>query len=352
MRQLSAFIEEPNALDVFAYRGFLFVLTFDGRILQYNVEQLARDMRAEDEEAGLVVAYGLFSSKGIGASPEMKGAWKAFDHASSRTVKIRSLPVVTSRFIVEASAHLDMRIFYNQLFLATDVGTFRAPLGTTGSLLDEGAEVERLLSEPTVALSTGLGAVGASLGDEGLVVFTDVGARERQPAIRVEVRSLRSSIGWGSAVNHPTHDSYEVLPSKVATDNSGRKKLVGLSSPPTGDTDHRTTEGSYAVWESGRLLLGSNTGVASFGRFNGRSRHLSYSTDRESVLWLGATGNRCIVMETSERISAVRGDESIVLYEGQAASVRTFGGSQRYKRLIASTVDGGLLLSAVFASEN
>lgn len=348
MRYFSAYIDEPAALDVFAYRGFLFVLTFEGRLLQYDIAQLATEMHNADDKAGLAVAYGLFSSKGIGSSPEMRTAWKGFPNSSHR-LTIKPAPMARSSFLVDAAAHLDMRIFYNQIFLATDVGTFRVPLQQQGTLPDSRAEMERLVDKPTESLSTGLGAVGASLGDEGLAVFTEVGTKEKRRQTRLEVRSLRSSIGWGNTVNHPTHDSYEVLSSKVSADKSGHKTLVGVSLP-TGPASNSESlgEDAYAVWETGRLLVGSASGVNSHGRFTGRQRNLTYSTEGHTPLWLGATGNRCIVTETPHRIIVTRGDESALLHAGPAASIRTFPGSIRYKRLIAATVEGGILLSAAF----
>ncbi|MDI2034755.1 hypothetical protein PJL15_01877 [Paenarthrobacter nitroguajacolicus] len=348
MRHVSAFFNEPNALDVFAYRGFLFVLTFNGRILQYDVAELARQMQSEAEESGLAIAYGLFSSKGIGAWPEMKTAWQSF-HLSEQRLKITPIPMARSRFVIEASAHLDMRVFYNQMFLATDTGTIRIPLGPRGTLPEDREDIELLVDKPTESLSTGLGAVGASLGDEGLAVFTNVGSKGKSSLIRLDIRSLRSSIGWGNTVNHPTHDSYEVLPSEVAESKSGRRTLVGVRAPAEVATDSETLdEDSYAVWESGRLLVGNMSGVDSHGRFTGRRRSLTYSSDGSPLLWLGATGNRCIVTETPTRVEVMRGEESTVLFEGPTASIRTFPSSQRYRRLIASTVEGGFLLSAAF----
>ncbi|MGO4189044.1 hypothetical protein [Pseudarthrobacter sp. TAF60_1] len=326
----------------------MFVLTFEGQLLQYDVAQLAREMQAADGEAGLAVAYGLFSSKGIGSWPEMRDAWKGFP-SPSHNVKISPVPMARSSFVIDAAAHLDMRIFYNQIFLATDVGTFRVPLRQQGTLPEDREEIERLVDKPTESLSTGLGAVGASLGDEGLAVFTEVGAKDRRRQIRLEVRSLRSSIGWGNTVNHRTHDSFEVLSSQVVSSKSGHKTLVGVTSPTEGASDSQSLgEDSYAIWDTGRLLVGSAAGVNSHGRFNGRHRTLTYSTGGRPLLWLGATGNRCIVTETPNRVAVTRGEESALLHEGPTASIRTFPGSIRYKRLIAATVEGGFLLSAAF----
>lgn len=354
MHNLSVFIEEPNALDAFAYRGFLYVLTFDGQLLTYDVRQLTSNLQNEHGLAGLAVAYALFSSKGIGADAGTKNAWKSFDHFSSSLLRIRSSPTATSRISIEASAHLDMRIFYNQIFLATDVGTYRLRLDRTGLFPDDDLEPERMVTEPTESLNTGMGAIAASLGDEGLAVFLDINTKDTPPETRIESRSLRSSIGWGRTVNHPTHDSYELLESKTVKDSSGNTKLVSVSLAKEAPRPEGTRQdGAYAFWESGRMLVGTNSGVATLGRLtaHGRRREVVTSFDRTEPLSLGVTGNRCIVTESSEHIWAARGDQRVLIHTGEAASVRTFGGSQRYQRLIASTVEGGLLLTAVFLSD-
>lgn len=350
MHQLSAFLDEPRALDVFAYRSYLFVLTHDGHLLSYDVQELAQNMHSAYGEDGLIVAYGLFSSKGIGAFPAMRTAWRAFDHETSRRIDLRFPPTQVTGFAIEASAYLDMRIFYGSLYIATDVGTFRVPLEKSGQLPRDGSSVERLLSEPTTSLSTGMGAVGASLGEEGLAVFTGVVSSDERQQMRIESRSLRSSIGWGAAVNYPTHDSYEILETEVEDDASGRRRLksVALSEKLlSGST--RIQEGSYSVWESGRLLIADTHGVTSFGRIPGRRRP---PIGRAEVrpLWMGATGNGWFVRECSDHIVVSRNRISHSLYNGEVASIRTFPTSQRYKRLIASTVEDGIVLSAVMDS--
>ncbi|WP_419703213.1 hypothetical protein [Promicromonospora sp. NFX87] len=348
------FIEEPRALDAFAYRGHLFVLTFDGCLITYNISQIASSLDEEHGDDGLVAAYGLFSSKGIGASPRMKSAWKRFDHSSSRSLELPSSPVATSPFAIEASAHLDMRVYYNRVFVATDRGTFWAPLESTGQVSSDRDAVRSITRAPTESLSTGMGAVGASLGEEGLAIFARIYAEDCAPENRLLRRSIRSTIGWGSAVNYPTHDSYEVLESTIVEDGQGRKELLGVhasSSSKAAGVD--VQRGGYVTWESGRLLLADAVSVSSFGRASSSSRRrtLARAGGGDQPLWVGVTGNRCIVTETADRISVAKADQYLILHEGPAASVRTFSGSQRYQRLVAATVDGGLLLSAVFRSD-
>lgn len=264
MHHISVLIEEPRALDVFAYRGHLFVLTFEGCLITYSVSQIASSLDEEHGDDGLVAAYALFSSKGIGASPKTKSAWKRFDHASSRSLELPSSPVATSPFAIEASAHLDMRVYYNQIFVATDRGTFWAPLESTGQVSSDRDAVKSMTSAPTESLSTGMGAVGASLGEEGLAIFARVYAEDRAPESRLLHRSIRSTIGWGNAVNYPTHGSYEILESTIIEDGLGRKELVGVRAPSSGKAAVVDVQrGGYVTWEAGRLLLADETSVSS-----------------------------------------------------------------------------------------
>lgn len=349
MRVVTLFIEEPRALDAFAYQGFLFLLTFDGEVVQYPIANIIGALDQQGE-AGLFAAYALFSSKGIGATAEMKEAWRGFDYTTPLSLRVRSALATRPVLTVEALSYTDLRIYFNQLFLATDVGTFRVPLDAGGLLVDDSSAVQRLVSVPTESLSVGLAAVGASLGDNGLAVFLDVDINDRLPENRVESRSLRSSIGWGQAVNYPTHDSYEILETTIEAGKSGRGRLHRVSEASNGVSRR---EGSYALWESGRLLVADERGTATLGRTprEGRRRLLSDAPGGAHSLSIGVTGNRWVVTESSRCITVGRGDMHTVLHDGEAVSVRTFQGSHRYRRLIVATVEGGLILGAVFGSE-
>lgn len=106
---------------------------------------------------------------------------------------------------------------------------------------------------------------------------------------------------------------------------------------------------AYAVWEGGRLRVGSAAAVNSHGRYIGRYQALMYSTCERPLLWLGATGDRRIAQNFESRRRHSRGGKRPA--PGVANSInRTFPGSLGCGRLIASTVERGFLLSAAFPS--
>ncbi|MBF4563122.1 hypothetical protein ITJ43_13365 [Microbacterium sp. VKM Ac-2870] len=354
MHHVTVRIEDPQVADVFAYRSWLFALTFDGQVLAYTVGELAAQLSSRHGADGRIASYALFSSKGIGADEALKSEWRQYDHARSISLRLGPGSHLDLGFRAESLAVLDMHVYYNKIYVATDQGTWMALLQKSGR--DEAVigEPHRITNDATESLSAGMGAVAASLGRNGLAVFLDawVGGSGRQQ--RIERESLRSTLGWGRAINYPTDSSYQTLDVE-RRQHKGRPVLDTVKAPEGDPVE--LSDGSYALWESGRLLVGDAAGTSSLGqdRESSRSKVIAERADRTVTrrpLWIGPTGNGLIVTETAEALEAGRGSRLMTIYRGEIGSVRTFPGSQRYRRLIAATVEGGLLLSAVFRDDD
>lgn len=350
MHHVSVFIEEPRAADIFAYRGWIYVLTFDGHVLAYPTSELARELAYAHRAKGAIAAYALFSAKGIGATSEAREAWKSFDHASNVVLTARAPAPSDVGFQVESQSVLDLHAYYDRLYVATNRGTWCATIETSRSAPGTLTSPQRLTSDATESLSVGMGAVAASLGPNGLAVFLDAWKPRPSRQSRIDRESLRSSLGWGQATNYPTDSSYEVLEVE-RRDHRGRPVLDTVRAPEADRV--QLSEETYALWDGGRLLVADRRGVSSLGRATRTSRHrpVAESKTTRRPLWVGTTGNRLVVTEYADSLQVGRGDSMVTLHRGPSASVRTFSGSHRYRRLIAATVEGGLLLSAVFRDD-
>ena len=347
---MSVRIEDPHIADVFAYRSWLFALTFDGRVIAYAVAELADELSSRHGADGKIASYALFSSKGIGADETLKSEWKRYDHVRSISLTLGAVSHKDLGFRAESLAVLDLHVYYNKVYVATDRGTWMLPLEASGRNEAVIGDPHRLTSDATESLNVGMGAVAASLGPNGLAVFLDAWADASTRESRIERESLRSSLGWGRATNYPTDSSYETL-DVDRREHKGRSVLEEVRAPK--EEPIRLSDDSYALWESGRLIVGSRAGISSLGqaRNSSRPKLIAERVVTRRPLWVGPTGNRMIVTETAETLEVSRGDSLTTIYRGEVGAVRTFPGSQRYRRLIAATVEGGILLSAVFRDD-
>ncbi|MEJ1229877.1 MAG: hypothetical protein WDM88_03275 [Galbitalea sp.] len=323
------------------------MLTFDGQLLSYTTSDLSDALVSGHRTRGAIASYALFSAKGIGASAETKKAWNGFDHTSTISLKFQPPPPSRLGFDIAANAILDMHVYYNRIYVATDQGTWSAALESSSELRDFLSDQRRHVSHPTESLSVGMGAVAASLGTNGISVFLGVWDQSEHRETRIERESRRSTLGWGQATNYPTDSSYELL----EIDKTVHRGRQVLSDVRWGDaTTVEMPDNTYAIWDARRLLVADEAGVSSLGRAdtNSRNRRISGKGGTHRPLWIGPTGNRLMITETDGSLNVGRGDRVLTLYKGPLGSVRTFPGSHRYRRLVAATVEGGFILSAVF----
>lgn len=349
MHHISVHVDEPRAADVFAYRGWIFVLTYDCRLLAYPTPVIVEALEQSHKTRGAIAAYALFSSKGIGASAVSKATWKGFNHSSNISLAFDAPAPIDLGFKADSLAVMDLHIYYDRIYIATDGGTWVVGINSGGS--DElVSDARRLTSDSTESLSVGMGAVAASLGTNGLAVFLDAWQPTSPREARVDRDSLRASLGWGRATNYPSDNSYETL-DVDRSERKGRVVIDEVRAPK--ETATELAEGSYALWSTGRLLVADGGGISSRGQVtaNSRSRLIAERENARRPLWVGATGNRLIVTESSNSLEVSRGDRVVTLYEGPIGSARTFPGSQRYQRLIAATVEGGFILTAAFRDD-
>lgn len=254
-------------------------------------------------------------------------------------------------FKVESLAVLDLHVYYNRIYVATDAGTWSAslsPLKGGGRALEDQRQLTRLASE---SLAVGMGAVAVSLGANGLGIYLNAWKNGALEEVRVERESRRSTLDWGRATNYPDDSSYETLEIERVR-HGARSYLRGIRPSVGGPVE--LSENEYALWNRGRLLVANGRNVESRGHASPRSRRTqlaSFEASRRPIS-VSVTGNSMVVTESSSALEVARSDDRLTVYEGPIGSIRTFPGSQRYRRLIAATVEGGFILSAVMLDDS
>lgn len=346
----SVFIDEPRAQHCYAYRDSLFVITYDHRLLVYKTSSIIDSLARQHGDIGLVVGYWLFTSSGRGVTKAMKEALINNQPYISRNIRLDVLPTRQIVLPFKHEIHLGMEIYYNQIFLATDSGTYSLPLNQQTNLPESIENEKALVPGFTQSISTGFGAVGCSLIDQGLAVVLNVDKQESFFIEEVPVRSLRSSLSWSRVVNFPSNDSQQMLTADFQVEENRSKRLIKVSAPPSDQLSAiPSDETGYLLWERGRFLASNNVGVFSHGKATRTSRikQITEVDDLERSNWLGVSGNRWIVSEGSSKLLAFNSEAVTVLHQGEIAFTYVFPRSQRYRRLITSSVEGGLLLSAI-----
>ncbi len=345
---VSVQIGDPSAADVFAYRGWVFLLAYDGRVLAYQTSQISGALVEKYGERGAAASYVLFSSNGIGAGPRGIAAWQRFDEPATMSLEIDPPEAHDLGFAVDSMALRDIHVYYNSLFVATDAGAWTASLSEDRRLLPELSGIRKLTSDSVESLNVGMGAVAASLGANGLAIYLDAWTRGELRETRLERLSLRSSLGWGKVANYPTDSSYEIL--DIESKRVSRASVLESVSPSQSDQSLVVLQDDvYALWDRGRLLVSQQERLESFGRAQSKSRRHIISSDSSpgSSLTLSVTGNHALVRETRYSLEVHYAGESLALHKGPVGPVRTYPQSRRYRRLVTTTVEGGVVFAAV-----
>lgn len=346
MRHVRLFLRDCQALDVSAYRSNIYVLRFDGRIAVYSIARITEALESKYKGKGLAASYALFSSSGIGASAKTRSSWQTHADEEIGDTEVDLEPELVTSFSIPGDVFRDFRAYYNQLFVGSDRGVFSIPIGEKQELQDPD-EVDSLIKGDVEALAVGLGAVGASLGHNGLAILPGIYSREPGERSQIDAVSLRASLGWGMATNYPSHRSYQHLEMETFEDNG--IKYLSQASLTEETNEVELTEADFVYWESGRALEATNGFLLTLGKHIGKSSRLG-EVSSESVISIAVTGNRAIVAESASSVYAVlQGSSHRLLSQGPIA-LRTFSSSFRFKRLIAATVDNGVSFNAVYPS--
>lgn len=344
MRHIEVVLRDNSVADVFAYRSQLFVLRFDGSLATYSVEAISTALFERHTDQGAAASYALFHSKGIGSSDSVRAAWARLADSRIEPLEVDLAPTDSFSPALEGTAFRDFHAYYNQLFVGSDEGAWVLPLDGAGDV--QAHALQPLVRGDVETLTVGLGALAISLGEGGLSVVTKVYTGAYGEPTTVEQVSMRSSLGWGMAVNYPSRKSYRFL--SISTEEErGIKRLVSIADGE-GAADVVVADADFVAWESGRALASGNGTTKTLGKNRSGYRRVLGQADDTPVVSIAVTGNRVVITETASAVYAALHGETTQILEGQPVSVRTFPSSQRFRRLVAATTQEGIHLHAIY----
>jgi len=364
MRYLSLLLTGGPIEDAFIYRTSLYCWTFDRRLRIYQVADLERSVRqAAEQRQADELTYALFHSRGLGASPAQVAAWKESGPGERQNeplvIDAEAVPYVEIDVRFEANALLDLLIFYDRLYLASDNGLLSIdpfdPSDSGRPLLPE-----QRIADPCFSAGGGLGAVTASCGPKGLRILLDdhrwAGAK-RAPR-KAASESIRAEVGAGTVVNHRSRADFEFLAGTTAETPGGRlltsvKRAKLHRSERASEVLSPVGGPDFTLWDRARLLAFDGGRILSLSVIaNEDDRRIN------NVRELGRydSSTRVISATRVGRTYAIETDESVVLagdFEtrtantGPVVSLRAYPKSRRYLRLISATSGAGLWLIGV-----
>jgi len=312
-------------------------------------------------DEGLAVAYGLFCSRGIGASEVMKTAFRQTSSAMEREFRLHSRPHVRAENAGPFKHVIDMKITYDRLYLATEHGLF------IGDLHPDQLEDERRLDLAStregecISVNTGLRAVSASFGLEGFLVIANEPDQSLGPRKEwmVPVPSVRTSIGGSTLANFPSQEEIQRIPVTLSRGRNPRQvALVGMTLDGIDNGNLSTvSEGGYVLWDSRhrRIIDVAAERTDEMGRWVSEDfidATAAEDTTTEQIISASFTGNSFLAMETSEGMILTRDGENRLVQTGPTISMRTYWNSWRFRRLATATSREGLWLYAAFAGDD
>ena len=167
--------------NTFIYRTSLYCWTFEKRLRIYAVADLETAAAAQDAERSQLINYILFHSKGFGASPDQLFAWHNWqqrheeDSVDNPALVIdgEAVPHIEVNVRVDGDALLDMLMYYNRLYLATNGGLYSVEPFDAADPPVGFLDADRKVSDACYSASAGLGTIAASCGPKGLRLFFD-----------------------------------------------------------------------------------------------------------------------------------------------------------------------------------
>lgn len=350
--------------DAFVYRTSLYCWTFDGDLRVYSVADIERAI-VRESDAGSLLTYALFHSRGIGARADQIDAWhlrSSAEDGNRVTIDAERVPYVETRVGVDADVLLDFLIFYDRLYFATDGGLFSVePFDPFSPPPVIGAELR--LRDPCYAAEGGLGAVAASCGPKGLRLLLGEATGAASRTKRAAAVSVRAELGYGTVVNHRTRTDYEFLAGEVSDQAHGHVMTDVHRAKMARSENVRAAIGvdgidaEFTLWDRSRLVMFSRGEVLSVSVVVAdRERRLN------SVRVIGRyeAGARVVsatrvgrefAVETEDGVTFVGEHHAVSADTGPVVSLRSYPRSHRYQRLVTATAKSGLWLIAATPDE-
>jgi len=346
---------------------------FDGALLIASVLDVETALQKAYGSVGLAASAVLFHSGGKGASEEQTVAlWDSELEVTQQTRMVLDLSMIAHtihRLEIEADDVLDMRIYADRLYLATDGGLYSTDLDPA-TAVPTGRAVRRI-EAPTYGASVRYGTVAASCGESGLqVLFDDFGWRngnEGGSPRQISEYSVRAEYASGRILNYQARSDIElfrgtiedptvkgsratgIMVGAVLAEQEANEFLAGFDSPDI-----------ELVWTGGSRIVALVGGKAIARTFR---KHRDKLAVQGRVRTLGAYEGRPLsavairqrlVVETTDEVLALTASDDGDSVPGQATfgferidtgpvvSLRAFPDSVRYRDLAIATTAQGL----------
>jgi hypothetical protein len=365
--------------DAFIYRSTLVCWTFDETVILINVQDLEQLLERELGVLGGAAAHLLFHSFGVGAREQQASAWRVvkdspeFETMTQPVIKLRldQLPRISQPVRLDANDLLDLLIYWDTLYLATDTGLYSAPF--THEHPEWLLAPRRRMRFPCYSAAASLGSVAASCADYGLRVVFDVEhslAPLDRPRSRVLADlSVRAEYVGSGLLNYTSHSEFQAFNGSLTEqrqDRTSQRLLSGLRKSHL-DTEQvlaRLSEDDHGQWDlvfslRSRLYVLSNGLARSITLRNQKGELTPLGRFRSVATYDGeplsaTTVHRSLLIETADAVLAlgVSGEHSIrdgmnELPTGPVVALRSFPRSHRYRNLAVATAESGLWLIGI-----
>ena len=376
MRVLSLRLVGSPIEDAFIYRTSLYCWTFDNCIRVYAIADIEAAANVAEPDLAPLLTYSLFHSRGIGASSPQSAAWRSrFDSESwnipglSIELDAEAVPYVQTGVQFDADSLLDLLIFFDRMYIATNGGLFS--LETVEPREAEAAVNPRQrVKDACYSAAAGLGTVAASCGPKGLRLLLDEarGRPERRATRKAAPESLRAEIGSSSIVNHRSRSDIQFLSGTVESTPRGRVltdvqnaevqySAVAEQLFHTEDSLGQDVRLDFAIWDNSRLLVfvaGSvfslSVGIDSTKRSLNRVKPVaSYPVGLRRVLSAARAG-RVLALEGDDVMAFVAATGIYLESTGPIISSRSYPRSHRYLRTVTATTGTVLYLFGLDAN--
>ncbi|MGA5464448.1 hypothetical protein [Mycobacterium sp. NPDC050041] len=359
MYQTSVILTDQVIVDAFAYRSELYCWTLNNELEIFSIAAVIEALNKQYGDIGGAAAYSLFCSRGIGASKRMVRAFREAPSISG-PLELSIKPDFKLRVIRDFSFCLDLRLYYDRLYLATDKGAFVTP-AHKGFFADKKRLIPDVLNEYyAVALSTGLRAVATSLGKLGLSIVLNEPNQDMGPKkiINLAGPSIRSSISASRIANFPSNDQCRLYKTRlgrgVRREDIGIADVDAYGEDVSGLSNSAPAEG-YSYWDGRhkRLVSVSATRISAFMPATGNTS-LTLASDHQlssEPLSVEMTGNHYMAIESADSITLARSGSAVRFETGACTSLRTYRSSFRFRRLATCTTKAGLWLIAAYEGQ-
>lgn len=348
--------------DAFVYRSSIYAWTFDQTLRIYAISDLEAVISRADPALGPAVTYWLFHSRGFGSTEMQRDLVHREQLVGDYSLELdlSAVPFREVNVSADAGSVMDMLIYYNTLYLASDGGLLAIDVSESIAIR-ESVPARRAVRAPCVSASGGLGAVAASCGRNGLHILFDAYNPDANMARKVSDLSLRAEIGSATVVNHLSRSELEFLSGDTVERPRVRGKILSEVRDSTVDPDsrrHIQGEGEYppdfSLWDQARLVVFNQQGVKSVGvsrrndlRGITRSRKLYEGAVSRRVLSACRVGSAFVVESPNSLTLAQPSQSPMEIATGPVIGLRSYQSSMRYLRLVTATSEQGLWLIAL-----